>query len=128
MPMLPRQICSRPLPQPMRPAKNLLLAQNPPLWKGKTGRKNRNSPRAKHLPILSPPNGEPDDMTVAVQQFAPQQGDSEKIDVAMNIFAKPYQTALSVLSLLKHSGNHGERNALRELGRKIPVVKHDIRG
>ena len=45
-------------------------------------------------------------MTVAVQQFAPQQGDSEKIDVAMNIFAKPYQTALSVLSLLKHSGNH----------------------
>ena len=34
------------------------------------------------------------------------QGWSDKIDVAMNIFAKPYQTALSVLSLLKHSGRH----------------------
>lgn len=35
-----------------------------------------------------------------------EQGWSDKIDVAMNIFAKPYQTALSVLSLLKHSGGH----------------------
>ena len=41
-----------------------------------------------------------------VMQQATQEGGSEKIDVAINIFAKPYQTALSVLSLLKHSGRH----------------------
>lgn len=28
------------------------------------------------------------------------------VDVAINVFAKPWQTALSVLSLLKHSGKH----------------------
>ena len=39
-------------------------------------------------------------------QHTTGQGWSDKIDVAMNIFAKPYQTALSVLSLLKHSGRH----------------------
>ena len=39
-------------------------------------------------------------------QHTTGQGWSDKIDVAMNIFAKPYQTALSVLSLLKHSGEH----------------------
>ena len=31
---------------------------------------------------------------------------AERVDVALNIFAKPYQTALSVLSLLKESGRH----------------------
>lgn len=29
-----------------------------------------------------------------------------KVDVSLNIFAKPYQTALALLSLLKHSGEH----------------------
>ena len=31
---------------------------------------------------------------------------AETVDVAVNIFAKPFQTALSLLSLLKHSGEH----------------------
>lgn len=31
---------------------------------------------------------------------------AERVDVAVNIFAKPYQTALSVLSLLRQSGPH----------------------
>ena len=35
---------------------------------------------------------------------APEQAD--RVDVAVNIFAKPYQTALSVLSLLKQSSAH----------------------
>ncbi len=30
----------------------------------------------------------------------------ETVDVAVNIFAKPFQTALSLLSLLRHSGEH----------------------
>lgn len=30
----------------------------------------------------------------------------ERVDVAVNIFAKPFQTALSLLSLLRHSGQH----------------------
>lgn len=30
----------------------------------------------------------------------------EKVDVAVNIFAKPYQTALALLSLVEHSGAH----------------------
>jgi hypothetical protein len=29
-----------------------------------------------------------------------------KIDAAVNIFAKPYQTARSILTLLQHSGRH----------------------
>lgn len=45
-------------------------------------------------------------MPEPVIQNTAEQGWSDKIDVAMNIFAKPYQTALSVLSLLKHSGRH----------------------
>ena len=45
-------------------------------------------------------------MPEAVIQNTTEQGWSDNIDVAMNIFAKPYQTALSVLSLLKHSGGH----------------------
>lgn len=32
-----------------------------------------------------------------------------RVDVALNIFAKPYQTALSVLSLLRFSGGHIDR-------------------
>jgi hypothetical protein len=32
--------------------------------------------------------------------------ESARVDVAMNIFAKPYQTALSLLSLLQFSGRH----------------------
>ncbi|WP_297671886.1 hypothetical protein [uncultured Desulfovibrio sp.] len=32
--------------------------------------------------------------------------DGERVDVAVNIFAKPFQTALSLLSLLKRSGRH----------------------
>lgn len=32
-----------------------------------------------------------------------------RIDVALNIFAKPYQTALAILSLLRHSGQHVSR-------------------
>lgn len=31
---------------------------------------------------------------------------TERVDVAVNIFAKPFQTALSLLSLLRHSGQH----------------------
>lgn len=31
---------------------------------------------------------------------------SETVDIAVNIFAKPFQTALSLLSLLKYSGSH----------------------
>ena len=45
-------------------------------------------------------------MPEPVIQNSTEQGWSDDIDVAMNIFAKPYQTALSVLSLLKHSGGH----------------------
>ena len=45
-------------------------------------------------------------MPESVIQNSTEQGWSDNIDVAMNIFAKPYQTALSVLSLLKHSGEH----------------------
>ena len=45
-------------------------------------------------------------MPEPVIQNTPEQGWSDTIDVAMNIFAKPYQTALSVLSLFKHSGGH----------------------
>lgn len=32
--------------------------------------------------------------------------DSAKIDVAINVFAKPYQTSLAILSLLRQSGQH----------------------
>ena len=35
--------------------------------------------------------------------------ESARVDVAMNIFAKPYQTALSLLSLLQFSGRHIDR-------------------
>lgn len=35
--------------------------------------------------------------------------DSPKVDVAVNIFAKPYQTSLSLLSLLRYSGRHIDR-------------------
>ena len=45
-------------------------------------------------------------MLEPVIQNTQEQGWSDTIDVAMNIFAKPYQTALSVLSLFKHSGGH----------------------
>ncbi len=31
---------------------------------------------------------------------------SQKVDVLINVFAKPWQTAFSLLSLLKHSGQH----------------------
>lgn len=37
---------------------------------------------------------------------APGERVAERVDVAVNIFAKPYQTALSVLSLLKESSQH----------------------
>ena len=67
---------------------------------------SRKIPLAHGQKILPPPNRDQGDMTGAVQQLPMQQDGSEKIDVAMNIFAKPYQTALSVLSLLKHSGRH----------------------
>jgi hypothetical protein len=32
--------------------------------------------------------------------------DEIKVDVAVNIYGKPYQTVLSILSLLKYSKNH----------------------
>jgi hypothetical protein len=33
-------------------------------------------------------------------------GNAEKVDCAINVFGKPYQTALALLSLLRHSGAH----------------------
>ena len=33
-------------------------------------------------------------------------GSIEKVDCAINVFGKPYQTALALLSLLRHSGAH----------------------
>lgn len=36
----------------------------------------------------------------------PEGVETERVDVAVNIFAKPYQTSLSLLSLLKYSGSH----------------------
>lgn len=44
----------------------------------------------------------PAEETQAASMLAP----AERVDVAVNIFAKPYQTALSVLSLLKESAPH----------------------
>ena len=32
--------------------------------------------------------------------------DKIKVDVAVNVYGKPYQTVLSILSLLKYSKNH----------------------
>ena len=32
--------------------------------------------------------------------------DKNKVDVAVNVYGKPYQTVLSILSLLKYSKNH----------------------
>ena len=62
---------------------------------------SRKIPLAQGQKILPPPNRDQGDMTGAVQQLPMQQDSSEKIDVAINIFAKPYQTGFSVLSLLK---------------------------
>lgn len=44
-------------------------------------------------------------MTGVAQQLPMQQGSSEKIDVAINIFAKPYQSALCSV-VAQDSGNH----------------------
>jgi hypothetical protein len=33
-------------------------------------------------------------------------GNSEKVDCAINVFGKPFQTALALLSLFRHSGTH----------------------
>jgi len=33
-------------------------------------------------------------------------GNADKVDCAINAFGKPYQTALALLSLLRHSGQH----------------------
>ncbi|WP_288229161.1 hypothetical protein [uncultured Desulfovibrio sp.] len=44
--------------------------------------------------------------SAAASGVAERPGTPETVDVAVNIFAKPFQTALSLLSLLKHSGEH----------------------
>lgn len=50
----------------------------------------------------APPEKEP----AAAPPHTAASAPAERVDVAVNIFAKPYQTALSVLSLLKQSGPH----------------------
>lgn len=61
-------------------------------------------------PATSEPEKEPADPAPQPADAAPggRVGASaaERVDVAVNIFAKPYQTALSVLSLLKESRAH----------------------
>lgn len=55
---------------------------------------------------LTPPSGEAGTPASAVQAAASPMPSSERVDVAVNIFAKPFQTALALLSLLKQSSAH----------------------
>ena len=63
--------------------------------------------------------------------------DKIKVDVAVNVYGKPYQTVLSILSLLKYSKNHidkiyiiteknqpfgFEKSIIKELLNGLPVI------
>lgn len=55
---------------------------------------------------LAPPSGETRMPESAPRATSGSMSSTERVDVAVNIFAKPFQTALALLSLLKQSSGH----------------------